>query len=96
MSRDGRVIADRMRKVADILEKYDNIPVIRDNEPMEEEMQPGAALMLMFLRDLFTIAGKETFTRDEILVLLNSVQNDRELFTLDLVTLMDEEETVEG
>ena len=36
--------------------------------------------MLDYLSDLFTAAKKESFTRVEILVVLNHVKNDPELF----------------
>ena len=88
----GKVLASRLRRVADVLERFDVLPFPVNGEPLDEEVQPGAALMLMFIRDLFTGSTKEVYTRDEILVFLNLLQNDRELFSLDLVTLMEQED----
>jgi hypothetical protein len=41
--------------------------------------------IIEYLSDLFTAAGKETFTRIEILVVLNGVRNDPELFDPDIL-----------
>jgi len=58
------------------------------------EQAYGALCILDYLLALFTAAGRESFTRDVILVTLNSVKNDPELFALD--TVLDYEKTVEG
>jgi hypothetical protein len=87
---NGRDAALNLRKLANAIERFDRVPGIR-RDVLDEECQLGAAGMIVYLRDLFTIANKEQFTRDELLVLLNNIQNDRELFTVDLVTLMGEE-----
>ena len=87
----GREAAAALRKLASVIEPFAHVPFIKRNH-MDEECQMGAASMLMLIRDLFTITGKEMFTRGEILVLLNDLQNDRDVFTIDLVAIMGEEE----
>lgn len=86
----GPEAAAKLRKLADAIEKLDRCPVIK-RDTLDEEQQLGAAFMVMFLRDLFTIANKDNFTREDILVLLNTVQNDSEIFTADVVMIMEME-----
>ncbi|MDM7994659.1 MAG: hypothetical protein QUT30_03125 [Acidobacteriota bacterium] len=86
----GREAAQSLRRLADILERFKSVPLIK-RDVLDENCQLGAAAMLMFLRDLFTIANKDQFTREEILVLLNDLQNDRDIFIVDLVALMGDE-----
>ena len=86
----GKEAAESLRKLANAIERFEHLPFIK-RDVLDEDCQAGAAAMVMYIRDLFTIAGKDTFTREEILVLLNTIQNDRELFTTDLVALMGEE-----
>jgi hypothetical protein len=47
---------------------------------MTEEMQTGAAFLWWYLRELLTVTPKEIFTRDELLVLLDTIQEDHEFF----------------
>lgn len=47
---------------------------------MDAECAPGAAAMLCYLRDLFTVTPKEQFSREEILVLLHETCHDPEIF----------------
>jgi hypothetical protein len=51
--------------------------------------QYAALCLLEFISDLFTAAGKETFSRDEILALLNCFKNDAELFDPQVVVAFD-------
>ena len=48
--------------------------------PLSTEHQIGGLAALGYVEDLFSHAGKQVFTRDEILVLLNLVKNDPEIF----------------
>jgi hypothetical protein len=41
--------------------------------------------LLDYLSDLFTAASKDTFTRVEVLVVLNGVRSDQELFDPDVL-----------
>lgn len=50
------------------------------DSPLTADEQFQALNVLAYLSDLFTAAGKETFTRTEILVVLNAVRTDAELF----------------
>lgn len=84
----GKQAAETLRRVADVLERVGTLPRL-ESDPLDPEQQIGAAVLVAFLRDLFTTAGKEQFTRDEILVLLNTLQNDPEIFSVDLVTLFE-------
>ena len=84
----GKQAADMLRRVADVLERVGTLPRLQ-SDPLDPEQQIGAAVLLTFLRDLFTTAGKEQFRREEILVLLNTLQNDPEIFSVDLVALFE-------
>lgn len=50
------------------------------NSPLTDDEQFQALNVIEYLMDLFTAAGKENFTRTEILVVLNAVRNDPEIF----------------
>ena len=52
---------------------------------MNADEQFAALNVLDYLTDLFTAAGKDSFTRENILVVLNAVKNDPELFDPDIV-----------
>jgi hypothetical protein len=52
---------------------------------LTQNEQFQALNVIDYLSDLFTAAGKETFTRIEILVVLNGVRNDPELFDPDIL-----------
>ena len=47
---------------------------------LDGEIAIGAASILCYLRDLFTAAGKDTFTREEILVILECIISDEQIF----------------
>lgn len=86
---DTHELASAMRRIADVFDKLENVKLAPGKPMLNESIQPGAAAMLIYLRDCFTVARKEVYTRDEILVILNTIQTDRELFTADVVSLMD-------
>ena len=48
--------------------------------PFTDREQFQALNVLDYLSDLFTAAKKETFTRVEILILLDNIKNDPDLF----------------
>ena len=85
----GAEMAAAMRRVAQVVEKFDQIPLPKRDAFLDPDLQIGAAAIVMYLRDLFTVSSKEAFTRDEIMVILNMVQNDRDIFSADLVTLFE-------
>jgi hypothetical protein len=51
---------------------------------MRSELSPddqyAALAILDYLTDLFTVSGNETFTRADVLVILDCVRSDEELF----------------
>ena len=46
--------------------------------------------LLRLLEDLFTDSDRETFTRDELLVILNGMKHDPELFDQEVVAEVEE------
>ena len=78
--------AAALRKLADglekVLEKHDG----KDREIgsptplLEGDASVGAAAFLCYLRDLFTGTPKEAWTRDELLVLFETMSRDPEIF----------------
>jgi len=52
---------------------------------MTPQEQFQALNMLEYLSDLFTAAKKETFTRESILIVLDGVRSDPDLFDPDVV-----------
>ena len=88
----GREAAEAIRRLAEVLEDYEVSPFYKpESGPLDPDLQIGAALMVSYLRDLFTGSEKESFSRDEILVLLDTIKKDTDLFTMDLVELFDQE-----
>lgn len=47
---------------------------------LDESEQITALTVLEYLSDLFTLAGKAVFSREEVLVILDCIKNDPELF----------------
>lgn len=66
------------RKLSELEAGKSDLPFPRGM--MDAEEAPAAAAMVCYLRDLFTITPKESFTREEILVLLETVSSDPEIF----------------
>lgn len=50
------------------------------SSPMSPSEQFQALNVLDFLSDLFAAAGKTSFTREEILIILDDVRSDPEMF----------------
>ena len=48
----------------------------------------GAAIMLVYLRDLITTAGRDTYDRPALLVLLEIISRDEEMFGGGVAKLM--------
>ena len=55
------------------------------SSPISQHAQFQCLNLMDYLSDLFTAAGKDNFTRSEILVVLNAVRNDPEMFDPDVV-----------
>lgn len=91
MFQTGREAAAAMRRLADAVEGFEEFPQVKPEHggPMPGEYQVGAAAILSYLLDCFTGTPKEQFTRDEILVLLNAILHDGEIFTLDILSLFE-------
>ncbi len=86
----GSECARAMRQVADAIEHHPAMPMLRPKDgPMDADCQLGAAAMLCFLRDALTVSPKDHWGRGELLVLLNSLQTDSEIFTIDLVSIFE-------
>lgn len=49
-----------------------------------------ALVVLDYLSDLFTGSPKEVFTREEVLVALNAVKHDPEMFSPDIVAMYEQ------
>jgi len=73
-----------LRRIADAIEDS-RLPIPatrqgRDMPQMGEAEAVGAAGILCYLRGLFTATDRETFSRDEILVILREISEDDEIF----------------
>jgi hypothetical protein len=49
-------------------------------ELMERDEQMAAQIVLQYVIGLFTVAERDTFTREEVLVLLNHARTDSDIF----------------
>ena len=79
-------LASGLRRIKQ--EKGDGNVTPGQQPPIQGDFAVGAAVLWSYLRDLFTNAGKDQFTRDEILVLLDTVNRDSELFTPGAMAMM--------
>ena len=77
--------ADVMRKAADAIDRV-ILQVGKDAEtgmpkPMlEEDAACGAAALLCYIRDLVTVGNVENYDRGTLLVLLETISRDAEIF----------------
>lgn len=77
-----REAADVFKKMAEALRRAPDAPLNRQPRPLFlGDHLVGAAMLWSYLRDLFTVGSKETYRRDELLVLLECLQRDADLFT---------------
>ncbi len=74
-------LSESMHRIADAIADLPNGNLAKFPPAMlSGDAAVGAAGMLCYLRDLFTVAGKDQFTREEILVLLEIASRDDEIF----------------
>ena len=72
--------ADALRRIADALEKFDREKEVGLKKPiLNGDFAIGAAALWGYLRDLVTVSGKDRWTRDELLVALDTINRDPEL-----------------
>ena len=73
--------ADSMRRIADALERAGAASIARFPDSMlEGEAAVGAAGFLCYLRDCITVSGHDTWTREALLVLLETMSRDADVF----------------
>jgi len=60
---------------------------------MTPREQAAALAVLRYVSDLITTVPKKIYTREEVLVILNFIQNDQDLFDPAVVAEMDEIES---
>jgi hypothetical protein len=84
----GRDAAEALRKLAREIENIDHIPMPK-TEPWAPDWQIGAAGMLSYLIDIFTLSEQQSLSIGEILIILNSIKSDREIFTINLIDLFE-------
>jgi hypothetical protein len=89
-----RRLADSFDKVAKNNPGAAN-PFGHKTPTLDEEQATGAALLLCYIRDLLTNSPRENFPREDLLVLLETISRDGELFPNgagQLVWQLDDEE----
>ncbi len=74
-------MAAAMHRLADAIGKVSagNIWKVPDGQ-LSEDIAIGAAGLLCYLRDLFTLSNKDLYSRAEILVILETMSRDGEIF----------------
>jgi hypothetical protein len=91
--------ASAMRRVADVMDKVIALHGDQENKrekPMfDEDMAMGAALLLRYIRDLVTCGNRETYDRGTLLVLLQTISEDDEIFPCGVARLVWAEEQEE-
>ena len=73
-------LADTMQRCADALRKLEETHMTGEKPVFQGDYAVGAAIFWSYLRGLLTEAGKDVFTRDELLVLLEAMSRDNEMF----------------
>ncbi len=74
---------------ASLIDLGSRVPGKVSNPPIVGEQQAlGAASLLCLIRDLFTGTPKESFSRGELLVLLETLSHDEQLFPHGIGTAM--------
>jgi hypothetical protein len=86
----GQEIAKMLRAIADEIEKIEDTTALKATLTNEKE-QIGAAGLLFYLKELFKSAQRVNFRKGEIIHLLEQVQKDKQIFLVDIVTLMEVE-----
>jgi hypothetical protein len=81
-------LADTMERCALALRKLPPMPTHNRKPMLEGDFAVGAALFWSYLRDCMTGTPKESFTRDELLVLLETMSRDGEMFPAGVIELI--------
>ncbi len=79
-------LAGALRRAADTAGKQ-KIPLAKAAY-LQDDCLLGAALLWSFLRDLLTVTERETWKREELLVALETIARDRDIFPAGLVELI--------
>jgi hypothetical protein len=84
-------LAHTFHRIADALDMLPASVTFAPGDPpgLEGEHAIGAALIISYLRDLFTVARKDLFRREDILVILDEIRGDPEIMTPNLVQALD-------
>ena len=78
-----------MRALAAVLEKMPSRDLrLFPDSILKEEAAIGGAAYLCFLRDCLTKSAKDVWTREELLVLLETMSRDGEMFPCGIGSLM--------
>ena len=81
--------ASAMRRIADAVERAGAASIAKFPDAMlEGEAAVGAAGFLCYLRDCITVSGHDTWTREALLVLLETMSRDAEVFPSGIGQLM--------
>ena len=87
--------ASALRRAADIFDKMGNRfpgepnPWAPNVAPiLSEEQAAGAGALLCFVRDLVTASSRDTYPREDLLVMLETISGDPEMFPCGIGQLM--------
>ena len=91
--------ASALRHIADVIDR-----VVRERGDcstgapiaLREDVGLGAALMLRYLRDLITLSEREQYDRVTLLVILEAISRDHEMFPHGIGVLVWQAEDPEG
>jgi len=85
-------LAQSFHHIADALASLPASVSFAPGQPpaLEGEYAVGAALIICYLRSPFTVAGKDVFRREEILVVLDAIQADPDIMIPNLVQALDD------
>jgi len=74
-----------MRRIADAVDRLESAGDIASRRVMlSEDQAVGAAQMLCLIRDLITVSSNEVFPKGDLLVLLEVLSRDQDIFPLGL------------
>lgn len=90
----AREQANSLRRLADAVEEID-LPFNGEKPMMDDANAVGAISILQYVRSLFTTAGKDLFAREDILVIIDNIGHDPEIFPPGAWDLLDCDQEVE-
>lgn len=84
--------ANSMRRIADAFDRIhpsvQNAEIGDPKPALKDDFAVGAAVLLCYIRDLVTAGSRETYDRPTLLVMLEAISRDAEIFPCGVAQIM--------